>query len=304
MEDSMKSHNYPAYDNLDRYVVINAIINDGDKKAERIEISFCGGTLIGYIESDGTITLLDFRGDTRILFIPASITINGNRHNVNPEIPDMAFESCMNVEYLVIDYCQDVRFGSCVFNNCSRLSGILQLSFGKGHSMHGSLDDPCVQMDEYSFCSIEKPSLRTLHTGYPEEYFCDSWLEHRSWFECDVESYAEDERKIRYKRFREEELQAIRDFRWIAELSGRIEQLIVHYSTNDEKAAFFRLLRRSDSDIPLSAFYSWDGLAQSVRGPNSKNYLADVDDELLYADLCRMKPLKSEQYRGNWEQCC
>ena len=100
-----------------------------------------------------------------------------------------------------------------------------------------------IWMDEYSFCAIDEPSIEVIHIGYPDDYFCDGWLEHRSWFECDVEAYTDDEREKRYNCFRKEELQAIRHFRWIAELSGRIEQLIVHYSTNDEMAAFCRLLR-------------------------------------------------------------
>ena len=295
---------YSVYDDLDNYVVINFTCNDDDEEGRRLEIPFCGGTLICRIESEGTITLLDFCGDTRILFIPTSITINGNRYNVNPEIPDMAFESCMNVEYIVIDYCRDISFGSCVFYNCSRLSSIIQLSFfGEGlGNMRAHVSD--IWMDEYSFCAIDEPSIEVIHIGYPDDYFCDGWLEHRSWFECDVEAYTDDEREKRYNCFRKEELQAIRHFRWIAELSGRIEQLIVHYSTNDEMAAFCRLLRRASSYNPLSDFFAWNGLTKSVRGPDSRNYVTDIDDELLYADICRMKPLKSEQYHGNWQMCC
>lgn len=50
-------------------------------------------------------------------------------------------------------------------------------------------------MDEYSFCAIDEPSIEVIHIGYPDDYFCDGWLEHRSWFECDVEAYTDDERE-------------------------------------------------------------------------------------------------------------
>ena len=113
---------------------------------------------------------------------------------------------------------------------------------------------------------------------------------------------SEEKREKEYGKFWKEKKTVLRDFRWLAELSGRIEQLMASYSRDDNVVAFRRFLRWTNGDIPFSMFFTWHGLTQRVYF--RCNYItSDVEDKELYDALCHMKPLKSEQYDGNWRRC-
>ncbi len=85
------------------------------------ETTLCG-TWKYFIE-DKKATLWDYEGDSNILILPTKI--GENRITVSEMIPDDAFSSCEDVEYILC--AQDTSFGKRVFANCKQIQGVVAI---------------------------------------------------------------------------------------------------------------------------------------------------------------------------------
>ena len=83
------------------------------------------GTWKYFIENDQAI-LWDFVGDASILILPKRIGVKP--FTVSEKIPDDAFSSCENVEYILCNH--NTSFGDRVFANCRCLQGVVSTEEG------------------------------------------------------------------------------------------------------------------------------------------------------------------------------
>ena len=76
-----------------------------------------------YFIENGKATLWDYEGDSSILILPTKL--RGRRLAVSETIPDDAFSSCEDVEYILC--AQNTTFGNRVFSNCKRIQGVVSI---------------------------------------------------------------------------------------------------------------------------------------------------------------------------------
>ena len=76
-----------------------------------------------YFVENGKATLWDYEGDSSILILPTKL--GETRLAVSETIPEDAFSSCEEVEYILC--AQNTSFGKRVFVNCKRIQGIVSI---------------------------------------------------------------------------------------------------------------------------------------------------------------------------------